>query len=175
MTGFSIRIAQPADAPGYIRLIKGILREQPPVDTPYAASEFDPAPAAMADRIAAYLLSGNSLFLVAVSDAGAVIGSLTCAGGALKADQHTTDLGVYVEKAWRGRGVGAALMAEAVRWAVQSRRVRRVELEVMATNERAIRLYEGFGFVREGVRRRKYRRGGQDIDMLMMALLPDKD
>ena len=39
---FTVRQAIPADARGYIALIKSILRENPPVDTPYAPDEFDP-------------------------------------------------------------------------------------------------------------------------------------
>jgi RimJ/RimL family protein N-acetyltransferase len=170
-----VRQAEPRDAAAYIRLIKGILREQPPVDTPYDRSEFDPAPEAMAARIAAYPATGNSLFLVAVdSKSERLIGVLTCAGGTLKADLHVTELGIYVEKGWRGRGVGAALMTDAVRWARAHPRIERVTLDVMTTNHTAIRLYEHFGFEREGIRRRAYKRGGQPVDMLMMALVMDK-
>ena len=36
-------------------------------------------------------------------------------------------------------------------------------------NEAAIALYERFGFVREGYRRRHYRRAGELIDAVLMA------
>ena len=52
MIAFSVRQAVPADAWGYIRLIKNILREQPPVDTPYAPDEFNPPVERIRDRIA---------------------------------------------------------------------------------------------------------------------------
>ncbi len=177
MSDFVVRQAEQRDAPGYIRLIKGILREQPPVDTPYDRSEFDPDPDAMGLRIAAYPASGNSLFLIALATKPPqpIIGVLTCMGGTLKADRHVAELGIYVAKIWRGRGVGAALMAEALRWVQTNPVVERVTLDVMAGNVRAIRLYERSGFEKEGVRRRAYKRGGQPVDMLMMALLLDKD
>jgi putative acetyltransferase len=172
MTGYLVREAAPADAGGYIRLMKAILRENPPVDTPYSASEFDPAPLAMAARIGEYPETGNSLFLAAFEGRNhALIGSLTCKGGTLHADAHVTELGVYVAKDWRDRGVGGALMAQAMAWATAHALVRRVQLEVMSSNARAIRLYERFGFAREGVRRHAYRRSGQYSDMIIMAWL----
>jgi RimJ/RimL family protein N-acetyltransferase len=167
-----VRPAVPADARGYIALIKGILAETPPVDTPYAPGEFNPPTSVIRDLIIEYNAAPNGLFLVAES--GGVIGALSCRGGSLLADRHTTDLGVYVEKNARNQGVGGALLRGAVEWAAASPVVERVELEVFAGNARAIHLYEKFGFEREGVKRRKYYRGGAAIDMLIMALLLDK-
>jgi ribosomal protein S18 acetylase RimI-like enzyme len=167
---FEIRTANPFDAAGYIALIKAILREQPPVDTPYTPDEFDPPVGAIQARIFDVDESENSLFLVAKSD-GKVIGALTCGGGSLQADYHMTALGVYVAKAWRDQGVGSALMAQAIAWAESSPVVERVELEVFAQNARAIHVYEKFGFEREGVKRHLYKRHGVAWDMLIMARL----
>lgn len=164
-----VRRATPADARSYITLIKGVLAEQPPADTPYAAGEFNPPTSLIRDLIIEYNAAPNGLFLVA--EAEGVIGVLSCRGGSLAADRHVTDLGVYVEKSARDRGVGTALLRHAVEWAAASPVVERVELEVFAGNARAIHLYEKFGFAREGVKRRKYYRGGVTIDMLMMALI----
>lgn len=172
MTRFDIREAVPADAGAYIRLMKGILRENPPVDTPYAADEFEPAPLAMAARIAEYPETGNSLFLVALDEKkNEIIGTLTCRGGSLHADAHVADLGLYVAKSWRDQGVGGALMTRALAWASDHPLIRRVQLDVMSTNTRAIHVYERFGFVREGVRRHAYRRNGHYTDMIGMAWL----
>jgi ribosomal protein S18 acetylase RimI-like enzyme len=54
-----------------------------------------------------------------------------------------------VEQAWRGQGVGAALLAEALRWA-RSVGVEKVTLSVYQHNTRAIALYRKFGFIDEG-------------------------
>lgn len=167
---FTVRQAVPADARGYISLIKNVLREQPPVDTPYAPDEFDPPVEGIRARIAEVAAQANSLFLVAEAER-TIIGTLTCGGGTLKADQHMTALGVYVAKQWRDRGVGNALLVRCVEWAHASPVVERVELEVYAANARAIHLYEKFGFEREGCKRRLYYQNGAPIDMLIMALL----
>ena len=47
----------------------------------------------------------------------------------------------------------------------------RLELEVYADNEAAIRLYERFGFEHEGVLRRHAFRNGEYVDAIMMARL----
>jgi ribosomal protein S18 acetylase RimI-like enzyme len=58
-------------------------------------------------------------------------------------------LGVYVDPAWRGRGLGLAVSAEVIRWA-GTRRFRRLLLHVADWNEGARRLYESLGFVATG-------------------------
>ncbi len=170
---YIIRQAIPADARAYIRLIKSVLREDPPVDTPYAPDEFAPPVERIAARIAEVADQPNSLFLVAEADR-TIVGTLTCGGGTLKADRHMTALGVYVAKDWRDQGIGRALMAHCIAWAQASPVVERVELEVYAHNARAIHLYEQFGFEHEGCKRRLYYQHGSAIDMLIMALLLEK-
>ena len=170
MTVYTVRNALPADAAAYIALIRAVLMEHPPADTPYLSSEFDPPEERIAERILDVRLSDNSLFIVAEAD-DVVVGALTCAGGTLAADRHTTSLGMYVAKEWRNQGVGSGLMAYAIQWAAQSPMVERMELEVYASNERAIHLYEKFGFEHEGRKRRMFYHHGQVIDNLIMASL----
>jgi RimJ/RimL family protein N-acetyltransferase len=69
---------------------------------------------------------------------------------------------------WRGQGVGRALLDAAVDWAREAG-VRKLELHVFPWNERAIALYERFGFEREGYRKGHYRRGDEDVDAVLMA------
>jgi RimJ/RimL family protein N-acetyltransferase len=47
----------------------------------------------------------------------------------------------------------------------------RIELDVLATNARAIHLYERLGFRREGTLRDAQFRGGVYIDLVLMAIL----
>lgn len=47
----------------------------------------------------------------------------------------------------------------------------RVELEVFASNTRAIRLFEGVGFAREGVKRQARLLDGRADDVVCMARL----
>jgi len=52
--------------------------------------------------------------------------------------------------------------------------VAKLELHVFPWNEPAQALYESAGFVREGYRRRHYRREGQEVDAILMALFVDE-
>ena len=78
------------------------------------------------------------------------------------------DLGLMVAADQRGRGIGRALLSAAVDWAREIG-VTKLELHVFPWNEPAIRLYERFGFEREGVRRGHYLREGEEVDAILMA------
>jgi ribosomal-protein-alanine N-acetyltransferase len=68
---------------------------------------------------------------------------------------------IAVAEAVQGRGIGAQLLTALLDEAAR-RRQPRVALEVRADNDRAIGLYERFGFRRSGVRRRYYQPSGAD-------------
>ena len=59
------------------------------------------------------------------------------------------DVGMMVAADWRGRGVGTALMAVAIQWAL-ARGLHKLSLGVFPHNEAALALYRKFGFVEEG-------------------------
>jgi ribosomal protein S18 acetylase RimI-like enzyme len=79
-------------------------------------------------------------------------------------------LGIGVLPAFRGEGLGAALMLAALQTAQQHGYVR-VELTVRADNARAITLYEKFGLKREGVCRDAIFVDGRYEDLIMMAIV----
>ena len=80
------------------------------------------------------------------------------------------DLGMAVAAGWRGRGVGTALLAEAVDRARKAG-AHKLALQVWPHNTAAIALYERFGFQREGYLRRHYRRrSGELWDAIIMGL-----
>lgn len=82
---------------------------------------------------------------------------------------HAASLGMAVHDAYAGRGAGTALMTAVVDLAERWWNVRRLELNVYADNQRAIALYERFGFEREGSHRAYAWRDGAYVDSLSMA------
>jgi L-phenylalanine/L-methionine N-acetyltransferase len=86
--------------------------------------------------------------LVAVAD-DRIIGSLSIARETGPITRHVSSLGMSVDREWRGRGIGSALLAEAFRWARWAG-VEKVTLTVYPGNERALALYRKFGFDEEG-------------------------
>ena len=118
------------------------------------------------------VIEGNGAHLVAVDAEGEVVGWCDIARPPLEGFRHCGRLGMGLLPHAQGRGLGRRL-AEATIDAARARGVERVELEVFASNTRAIRLYERLGFVHEGVRRRaRYIDGAYD-DNVMMALIFD--
>jgi putative acetyltransferase len=107
---------------------------------------------------------------VAERSDGAIVGRLSLARDTHPASAHVADLGLMVAKTARRQGVGKALLTASVEWA-RAAGVRKIELHVFPWNEPAIRLYEHFGFEREGFRKGHYSRGGDDVDAILMALV----
>ena len=89
-----------------------------------------------------------------------IVGRLSISRDPHPASRHVADLGLMVAANARRQGVGTALLEQAVAWA-HATGVRKLELHVFPHNEPAIRLYERFGFVREGYRKEHYRRGSE--------------
>jgi putative acetyltransferase len=115
--------------------------------------------------------SGDAGVFVA-EDRGRIVGRLSLARDPHPASAHVADLGLMVAVSHRGRGIGRALLECAVDWA-RGVGVTKLELHVFPHNEPAIRLYERFGFEREGYRKGHYRRHGADVDAILMALRVD--
>ena len=85
--------------------------------------------------------------------------------------RHVGDIGMAVHDEWQGKGVGSALMRAGVELADKWLNLSRLELTVYTDNEPAIRLYERFGFEREGTLRRYAFRDGVYVDAHLMARL----
>ena len=80
------------------------------------------------------------------------------------------EVGMLVAAEWRRRGVGSALLGAGIAWAREAG-AHKVALQVWPHNQAAITLYEKFGFQREGLLRRHYRRrNGELWDAVVMGL-----
>lgn len=159
-----VRPAEPADAPSLVALASEVGREPGGwlLTTETWRSATDERRYLRAVRRHA-----DAAVFVAV-DGNQVVGRLSVARDPHPASAHVADLGLMVAASHRRRGIGRRLLDQAVIWARQAG-VRKIELHVFPWNEPAIRLYETFGFVREGHRRGHYRRDGVDVDALLMA------
>lgn len=161
MEQIGIRMARPSDAEAFAEIMSrpqvyyGTL--QPPHTTPESWRKklegIDPR---------------YDYVLVAEVD-GKVVGNIWLQRYRNSRTLHTASLGIMVHDAWQGRGIGRALMAAAIDVADRWLNVLRVELEVFPDNERAIKLYESFGFVAEGRKRMAAFRDGQYVDTVVMG------
>jgi [ribosomal protein S5]-alanine N-acetyltransferase len=94
------------------------------------------------------------------------------AGLGVDSEQHCAryTVGLFVA-ALRGRGLGREVTRLVLAWAFDGLGVHRVELEVLASNSRAISCYLARGFRREGVRREAELYPGGWKDFVMMGIL----
>ena len=110
----------------------------------------------------------HAAVIVAELGDGTLVGRLSIGRDPHPASTHVADVGLMVAADARRQGVGTALLQAAVDWA-RSAGVRKIELHVFPWNDAAIKLYEAFGFEREGFRKGHYRRGNDYVDAILMA------
>lgn len=166
---FQIRRAVPSDAAGFVEMMgdpevfSGLLQLPYPVEDRWRQLLQEQCAMGKAD-----------LHLVAERD-GKLLGSAGLhPGGMSLRRRHAMSLGISVIAAERRRGVGSALMEALLDYADNWAQVLRVELTVYADNERAIHLYERFGFEPEGLFKAYGMRNGRYVDTVPMARLHPK-
>ena len=163
---FTVRPAEPGDAEALTRLAEAVSAEP---EAWLISADGDWRSVGDERRyLKAVRRYPHAAVYVAERSDGAIIGRLSLARDTHPASSHVADLGLMVAAGYRRRGIGRALLEAAAGW---SRRhgVSKLELHVFPHNEPAIGLYESFGFVQEGYRRRHYRRGEEYLDAILMA------
>lgn len=95
-----------------------------------------------------------------------------CAGLTVAANPrmcHSATFGIMVHRDFQNQGVGTELLKTILNLADNWLLLVRVELGVYADNERAIHLYQKFGFETEGRKRKAVIRNGKYIDELILS------
>ena len=160
--GVMVRPARAGDARGLRELVEQVASEGR-----YIRTEGRPAMAALRRRVRrGWTRSGAELVAIA---GGKQVGHLGIVREGHPGLRHVASLGMAVLPEWRGKGIGAALMSEAFRWARWAG-VEKISLTVFPHNVRAAGLYRRFGFVEEGrlVRHTK-KTSGYDDEIVMGA------
>lgn len=164
MTPSSIRIRreEPEDADALARVLgdEGVYPQT--LQLPHVSRHF------WRERLAKY--DPAKYALVAEID-GSIVGSAGLFINERPRQRHCAMLGIGVAADHSGRGVGSALMRDLLRAADGWLNVLRVELTVFVDNERAIRLYQRFGFAIEGTLRAHALRNGVYVDGYVMGRL----
>jgi GNAT superfamily N-acetyltransferase len=131
-----IRTYQPGDRDQFAELVSAVLAEYGFSVDPVLESDLE-------DPTLAY----NQIWVA--TDGERVVGSVAMR---LLGDGKVAELKrMYLQSAYRGRGLGQALLHQAVTWA-QAQRCRSVALDTSAAMTAAQRLYESAGFVPTGTR-----------------------
>lgn len=109
------------------------------------------------NRLLELLGSGDNVAFVA-DEGGDVVGELVLA----LEDEPVASVGMSVADPWRRRGVGTALLEEAITWG-RGNGLRRLTLEAWWDNEPALALYRKLGFAEDR------RRSGDHGEVVLMS------
>jgi len=167
MEGPRLRAAGPGDAAGLLALKQDLDRETSfMLLEPGERRENRGDVAADLARVANQV---NAVVMVAET-AGQLVGYAEARGGRFRRSRITAYVVIGVLAAASGRGVGAGLLRELELWA-PAHGIHRLELTVMAHNQRAFELYQRMGYTVEGRRRECLIEDGRFTDELYMAKL----
>jgi putative acetyltransferase len=152
---FAARAASADDAQAMAELFAAVAAErdgiatEPPVD--------------LGERAAVFAKSVAGTVVAVAGDQ--VIGMIH-----VEASRHGFgEFGMLVDRDWRGRGVGSALVQAAIGLA-REQGLHKLSLEVFAHNAAGIALYRKCGFVEEGRRVGQYRRASGELwDTIVMG------
>jgi L-amino acid N-acyltransferase YncA len=155
MAEFTIRPAQAGDARAMAELFAAVAAErdgiatEPPVD--------------VGERTAVFAATVGGSVVAAAG--GRVVGMIH-----VEASRHGFgEFGMLVDRDWRGRGVGSALVEAAIDWA-RGAGLHKLCLEVFPHNAAGIALYRRAGFTQEGRRVAQYRRASGELwDTIVMG------
>jgi RimJ/RimL family protein N-acetyltransferase len=164
VNGFHIRQAMPGDAPALVKLARAVGAEP----EGWLISTSDWRGASDERRYLRSLRRSKDAAVFVAEAPEGIVGRLSVGRDPHPASSHVADLGLMVAKGHRRQGIGRALLERAAEWA-RGAGVTKLELHVFPHNEPAIKLYEDFGFRREGYRERHYRRNGGLVDAVLMA------
>ncbi len=82
---------------------------------------------------------------------------------------HTVELvGNYVDKDYRGQGVGSMMMEAIINEAKSNPKIKKIILDVVATQLPGIKLYEKYGFKKVGKRKDQFFHDGKYYDLIQM-------
>jgi len=156
----AVRAMEPEDVPDITELLSQLQAIWGTMQTPFVSVD--------ARRKRFLELDRDNVMLVGVLG-GKAVGSVGLHRQTPHRRSHAAGIGMAVHDAYAGRGVGRAMMAAVIDLAEKWWNIRRIELDVYADNQRAIALYERFGFQREGLHRAYAWRDGAYVDSLSMA------
>ncbi len=157
-----IRDTTDADAEGVAALIDAVARERR-----FLAGTVG-FPADSTRAFIGSVRAAGGVHIVA-EESGEIIGWCDIVPHPFEGMRHVGRLGMGVQKDHRSRGVGRGLLSVAVQKAFAAD-LERIELEVFASNRSAVRLYERFGFQREGRKVAGRKLDGVTDDILLHAM-----
>lgn len=141
-----IREANPEDAPQILRYIEQVSGESEFLS--FGPGEFETTVEREREFIESTQNKDNALIIL-VEFNSEIIGMLNFSGGTRTRTSHRGEFGISVAKKYWELGIATAMLEHLIKWA-REHKIAKIDLMVREDNERAIKLYEKFGFKHEG-------------------------
>ena len=165
-SNYLIRTATPEDA----EILADAEREIAKIPGRLASRPEELKTESFRERITTLARSDSGIYAV-IEEGGTIAGHAVLEPHKLAVTAHVVVLTLAIHEGHQGRGLGRALMRYLIEWARARPQVEKFELQVRASNQRAIQLYESLGFVEEGRKTRRLKYGpGDYLDDVYMAL-----
>lgn len=162
-----LRAADAEDAHRTLAFFLAVAAETDQIAT--QPDEYGDDPQREVERIREHADDPCKLWLVAEHDAQ-IVATLRFRAESRRRLAHAGTFGVVVGSAWRGDGIGRAMIERLLEWASEHPAIEKVCLAVFSSNPLAIGLYERLGFVAEGRRMAQCKLGrGRYVDEIMMG------
>lgn len=118
-------------------------------------------------------IAGKNIFLVAEAE-GKIVGLARLQGSKLSRFRHKAEFGICISKKYWGHGIGKVLIKNIIRCA-DTAGIKKISLNAVQTNTKAIQLYKKYGFVEEGLLvKDRIHKDGNYYNTVIMGRLSDK-
>ncbi len=114
--------------------------------------------------------SPNNIMLLAL-DGDEIVGIGTISSSWKIKSRHSGELGIVVEKAHQGAGIGSEIIQRLIDWCKGNGITTRIQLDTRCDNEKAVELYQKFGFEIEGRIKNSTLLNGQYYDLYVMGMM----
>jgi RimJ/RimL family protein N-acetyltransferase len=162
-----VRMGVPGDAQALLEFLDAVLRESDHLLL--EPGEMQLAVEQEAGWVRMHQEDPGSVLLVAEA-MGQIVAVSALARSGRRRLAHHAELAISIRAAWRGVGLGRALMETLLGWARANPVLEKVCLSVFGDNAQARELYRRLGFVEEGCRVRQMRTSaGRYSDEVLMA------
>ena len=166
-TNLSIRKAAPSDAERIIAYMNVVGGESDNLS--FGAGELNTTVQQETDLIENLHKDGRSIMLLGIiGDEIACVSALKCFER--KRVRHNAEFSITVRKKYWGIGVANAVMPELFGYAKARGDIKNINLGVRVGNDKAISIYEKYGFVKIGVQKDFFYFGDTYCDVLLMDL-----
>ena len=156
---FTIRAAEPEDAKAIrrIRIMPGVMQWM----LSYTAESVS--------AIRKDIMDVENYTLVAVDEEDNVVGYTKLAHWTNPRQRHKGRISIAVDADYHRKGIGTLLLKEILDFADNQLKLLKVDLTVQKENDFATRLYEKFGFTKEGFLKYECVSEGKYSDVFLMA------